>query len=81
MMARLEMVEVLLTARMGDVFHRFGHPILAGDAPFAELHPKSVMVQARHPRRLCKRQPTSCVKAAGQLGLPAPVRPDQVAGS
>ena len=69
MMARLEMVEVLLTARMGDVFHRFGYSVLAGNGALPKLNAESVVIQTGHPRRLRKRQPAPRIKTASQLNL------------
>ena len=47
MMARLETGEVLLTARMSNIFLRFRQTVLPRDAAFAQLHAKGVMIQAR----------------------------------
>lgn len=73
MMARLEITDVSLTARMGDVFHRFRYSVLAGNTTFAEFYRKSVVVQARQPRRLGQRQPAPRIIATGQLDLHVPL--------
>jgi len=69
MMARLEMGEVLLTTRLGDVFLRFGQPILARNAALAQLRSKRVLVEARQPGSLAQREPPARVVPAGQFNL------------
>ena len=69
MMARLEMGDVLLTARMSNVFLRFRQPVLARNGPFAKFHPKGVMIQGRQARGLGKGEPPPRVLVASQFDL------------
>lgn len=83
MMARLESGEVLLTARMSDVFLRFRQTVLPGNVAFAELHAKGVLIQARQACGLGEGEPAPRVVSAGQFDLHVPLplpRPQGKAG-
>jgi hypothetical protein len=68
-MARLQSGDVLLTTRMGDVFHRFRQSILARDASFSQLNTESEMVKTSHARSLREREPAIGIESASQLDL------------
>jgi hypothetical protein len=69
MVAKLEIGEVSLTTRMGDVFGRFGQSILAGNGAFAQFDREGVVIQRRKLSRLAKRKPTFRVATASQFNL------------
>ncbi len=47
MTARLQIGEVLLTARMSEVFLRLGDPVLAGDSALRKSDTESMLVESR----------------------------------
>ena len=67
------MGEVLLTARMGEVFLRFRQTVLPRDAAFAQFDTEGVMIQTCQPCGLRQGQPTMRVIAARQLDLHMPL--------
>src|SRR5437773_2433961 len=72
-MARLESGEVLLTARMSDVFPRFRQTVLPWDVALAQFHAEGELVQAREARRLREREPAPPVVAAREFNLHVPL--------
>ena len=63
------MGDVLLTARMGQIFLRFRQPILTRNVPFRKGDAEREVIQPGHSCPLPKRQPTPGVESAGEFDL------------